>query len=144
MRCVLIPCLMVFALPAGAWEFTPTPVCTLEHATDAASVRITYDPSQPEPYAIAITRSTPWPDAPGFGIRFDGMRGMTIATDRHILSDGGTTLTVNDRGFGNVLDGIEFNRTATALAGDAAATFPLAGASDPVRAFRACILPPTA
>jgi hypothetical protein len=33
---------------------------------------------------------------------------------------------------------LQFNETATAIAGDTAVTVPLAGAAGPVAAFRAC------
>jgi hypothetical protein len=130
--------------PAAAWEFTPLPVCTLSHQTDQARVIVTYDPRLPEAYAIAVTGPAAWPDAPVFSMRFDGPRGLTISTDRQQLSDGGRTLSVTDTGFGNVLNGLEFNNTATALAGDISVPFPLAGAAPEVRAFRACIVAPTA
>ena len=131
--------LLLLAAPATAWEFTPSPVCTLSHAEQSGAVTVTYDPTVAQPYSIAITRSeSTWPAAPVFGIRFDGPRGLTISTDRHRLSDAQSTLTVSDRGFGNVLDGLEFNRTATALTGEAEVTFSLDGAAPEVQAFRAC------
>lgn len=132
------------ALPAAAWDFTPLPVCTLTHATATATVRLTHDPAQPEPYAIAVTRAAGWPAGAVFAIRFDGGRALTIQTTRHVLSDGGRRLTVTDRGFGNVLDGLEFNATATALTGPAAEVLDLDGAAEPVRAFRACATAPVA
>jgi hypothetical protein len=67
-----------------------------------------------------------------------------ITTDRHVLSDGGTSLTVTDRGFGNVLDGLQFNNVATALLGNTAVVIPLANAAEPVARFRACAALPTA
>jgi hypothetical protein len=130
--------LTLLATPAAAWEFSPTPVCTLSHETPEASVTVTHDPRQPEPYAIAVTTQGGWPEAPVFSIRFDGPRGNTISTPRHRLSADGTTLTVTDRGFGNVLDGLEFNDSATATAGGASVTLPLDGAAPAVQAFRAC------
>ncbi len=136
MRLAVVLCLL--ALPADAWEFTPAPVCTLSHETPDATVTLTWDPRRPEPYAIAVTRGASWAGAPVFAMRFDGPRGNTIVTDRHAISDGGRTLTVTDRGFGNVLDGLEFNDSATALLGEEAVPFPLDGAAGPVRAFRAC------
>jgi hypothetical protein len=136
MRLAVALCLL--ALPVRAWEFTPAPVCTLSHETADAAVTVTWDPRRPEPYAIAVTRGAPWAGAPVFAMRFDGPRGNMIVTDRHAVSDGGRTLTVTDRGFGNVLDGLEFNDSATALLGDEAVPFPLEGAAGPVRAFRAC------
>jgi hypothetical protein len=140
MRAALV--LLLVATPAGAWEFTPVPVCTLSHAEPEASVTVTWDPSLSEPYAIAVTRAVPWPEGPVFAIRYDGTRTLTISTGRHIRSDGGTTLTVTDRGFGNVLDGLEFNATATAMSGDAETAFSLDGASGPVRDFRTCTQAP--
>lgn len=128
----------LLATPLNAWDFTPTPICTLTHETGEAALSVTYDPSLPEPYAIAITRAEPWPATPGFGIRYDGPRPLAITTDRHRLSDDGRTLTVTDRGFGNLLDGLEFNTTATALADGLGVPFPLASAAESVRAFRAC------
>ena len=136
--------LLLVASPAQAWEFTPVPVCTLSHATAEASMTVTWDPRQPEPYAIRIARAEPWPDDPVFSIDYAGPRPLSISTSRHRLSEGGTELTVTDRGFGNVLDGIEFNATATATVGGVTAPFPLDGAAEPVRAFRACTEAPLA
>ena len=137
--------LLVLALstPVSAWEFRVTPICTLDHSTDEAQIRVTFDPSIPE-YAIELTLSdTPWPAASPFGIRFEGSRPNLIVTDRHTLTDEGRTLTVRDRGFGNVLSGLEFNDFAIALTGDEAVTIPLDGAAEPVAAFRACIAAPS-
>ncbi|MEM6677128.1 MAG: hypothetical protein AAF675_04560 [Pseudomonadota bacterium] len=129
--------LSLAASPAGAWEFTPNPICTLAQASEVSSVTVTYDPRVPE-YAIALRRTVPWPKDAVFAIRFEGPRGLTISTSRHQLSEGGTVLTVTDRGFGNVLDGLQFNETATALTGSAALTVPLEGAAQEVEKFRAC------
>lgn len=129
--------LLPLATAAPAWEFTPGLPCRLSHATPQARVELTYDPTAPL-YSITITRPVPWPDAPAFGLRFDGPRGLTIGTTRHRLSEGGRSLTVTDTGFGNVLDGLQYNHTATALSGETALSFPLAGAAGPVAAFRAC------
>jgi hypothetical protein len=136
--------LVLLASPASAWEFTATPVCTILEDTGALSLRVTFDPSLPEPYAITLTRPTPWPDSETFGLRFDGPAGMTIGTGRHQLSADGKTLTVTDTGFDNVLDGLAYNATATALAGDAAIPFDLTGARTAVEAFRACNVLPSA
>jgi hypothetical protein len=135
---------LLVASPAQAWEFTPVPVCTLSHRTEDASVTVTFDPRQPEPYAIRVDRAAPWPEGPVFAIDYAGSRPLTISTSRHRLSDGGTAVTVSDEGFGNVLDGLEFNATATALLGDARVPFPLDGAAGPVRDFRACTVAPLA
>jgi len=138
MRFVLVLALLA-ATPLHAWEFSATQICTLTHATEETSIRVTYDPRVPE-YAIALTRTAAaWPDAPVFTLRFDGPRSLTISTTRYRLSNGGTTLTVTDTGFGNVLDGLEFNDTATALIGAAQVAVPLSDAATAVRAFRTCI-----
>jgi len=141
MRFALALTLCLATLPARAWEFEPLPVCTLRHDGDTLNVVLTYDPSREDAYAIALTRAAPWPDAPLFGLRFDGPLGLLITTDRHVLSEGGRTLTVTDRGFGNVLNGLEFNLAATALTGPVAETVSLDGAAGPVQAFRACRTP---
>jgi hypothetical protein len=130
--------LVLLAAPAQAWDFTATPVCTILEDTPDLSIRVTYDPSEPEPYAITLTRPDPWPVTDSFGLRFDGPAALTIGTSRHKLSDDGRTLTVSDTGFGNVLDGLALNGMATALVGDTALPFNLQGARPVVEAFRAC------
>jgi hypothetical protein len=130
--------LLLLSTPALAWEFSPTPVCTLRHQDQTAEVVVTYDPALPE-YAITVTLAEgTWPDAPAFAIAFLGPFGLTITTDRHVLSDGARRLTVRDRGFGNVLNGMELNRSAIATSGGLEVRVPLDGAADPVRAFRDC------
>ena len=129
---------LLLATPAHAWEFTATPVCTLTHATEEAQITLTYDPALPE-YSIALTLTgASWPDAPTFAMQFLGPRALSIGTGQHIVSDDETTLTVKDRGFGNVLDGLQYNATALALSGDRALAIPLDDAADPVAAFRRC------
>jgi hypothetical protein len=136
--------LLLLATPAQAWDFTPVPVCTIAEDTADLSIRVTYDPSQPEPYAISLTRPDPWPVTDSFALRFDGPAALSIGTGRHRLSSDGRTLTVRDTGFGNVLDGLALNRTATALAGETQIPFDLAGARPAVEAFRACGVVPSA
>lgn len=130
-------CLFLFASPAYAWEFTPGLPCVLTHKTDEAEIELTYDPTEPL-YTLSIRQNGVWPGAPVFSMRFDGPAGLTISTDRHALSRDGRTVVVADRGFGNVLNGLQFNDTTTALLGDTAISFPLDGAEDPVAAFRIC------
>jgi hypothetical protein len=130
--------LFFLASPALAWDFIPTPVCTVFEDTPDLSIRVTFDPSRPEPYAITLTRREPWPETGTFGLRFDGPAALTIGTARHRLSADGRTLTVSDTGFGNVLDGLALNATATALAGETRIPFDLTGARPAVEAFRAC------
>ena len=142
MRAVLA--LALLATPAQAWDFTDTPVCTIFNDTPSLQIRVTYDPAQSEPYAIALTRPDPWPVTDTFGLSFTGPAAMTIGTGRHLLSTDGRTLTVSDTGFGNVLDGLAYNGAAAALAGDLAVPFDLTGARPAVDAFRACGLVPSA
>ncbi|MDJ0824836.1 MAG: hypothetical protein QNJ16_04970 [Rhodobacter sp.] len=130
--------LALLATPLHAWEFTANPVCTLTHTAKSIEVTVTYDPRQAEAYAIAVTQPAPWPAAPVFSIHFDGPRGLTISTARHRLSNDNATLTVSDTGFGNVLNGLEFNATATAVLGDTEVPVSLEGAAPAVREFRAC------
>lgn len=136
--------LVLLAQPALAWDFIATPVCTIFNDAPGLSVRVTYDPTQAEPYAITLTRPDPWPVTGTFGLGFTGPAAMTIGTSRHQLSADGRTLTVTDTGFGNVLDGLAFNSAAAALAGDLAVPFDLTGAGPAVEAFRACGVMPSA
>jgi hypothetical protein len=136
--------LAVFAAaPALAWEFTALPVCTIMHDTPDITLRVTFDPAQSQPYAIALTLPTAWPVTQTFGLRFDGPAAMTIGTARHQLSPDGRTLTVSDTGFDNVLDGLAYNGLATALADDAEVPLDLTGARPAVEAFRACNVVPS-
>ena len=136
MRLALI--LAVLPLPAIAWEFSPDPICTLTHQAQDAEIAITYDVRLPE-YALFITlRTGRWPASDTFGMAFVGPRAGKIGTSQQTLSADGATLTVRDRGFGNVLDGLEFNDTAIAASGDLAIAMSLADAPEAVRAFRDC------
>ncbi|OJJ12194.1 hypothetical protein BKI51_11190 [Alphaproteobacteria bacterium AO1-B] len=137
LRALSVLLLVLFTSTALAWEFRASRVCELLHKDETASVRVVFDSAVPE-YFIAITPNRPWTPGPVFFMRFDGPFSNIIATDRHIITPGGGTLTVTDRGFGNVLDGLEFNVTATALLGDQAVQIPLDGAAPEVREFRAC------
>lgn len=140
---IILPLLLVAAAPALAWEFRAGETCELTHDGAAASVRVSYDPRLPL-YAITVTRPVPWPEGPIFGIDFIGPRGLIISTGRHVLSEDGRALTVTDSGFGNVLDGLQFNDTAIALSGGASVAISLDGAAPAVEAFRACIAAPVA
>jgi len=144
MRHALAALAILLPLPLHAWEAgTEGRLCTLTHAEGPAAVRLTYDPAGPL-YSVTVTGPAPWPAAAVFAIRFEGGRALTITTDRHVLSGDGRALTVTDRGFGNVLNGLEFNATATAITGDAALAFDLAGAAPQVQTFRACATQPAA
>jgi len=136
--------IIAFALltgPAHAWEFTATPICTLSHVEASAEVTVTYDHTTGL-YAIAVTTPNDWPASPAFSMRFDGARPNIISTQNHQTE--GNTLTVSDTGFGNVLDGLEFNATATAFTATSAVTVSLSGAAEPVQRFRACATAPIA
>lgn len=131
-------CCLLLPGPALGWSFTPDPICTLSHQGESLAVTVTHDPV-PGEYAIVLTLAAgTWPESPAFHIAFRGGRELTIGTGVHALADGGRRLTVRDTGFGNVLDGLEFNAAALAWAGERQAAFSLAGAAGPVRAFRAC------
>lgn len=129
--------LALVPLPAFAWDVTVGPVCRLVHDTGQAQVELTFDPMRPW-YTITVTRDEAWPDAGIFTMRFEGAAPNQIATARHSFSDDGLGLTAADRGFGNVLDGLQFNDTAYAVAGDVTVAIPLDGAADPVQIFRLC------
>ncbi|MEO0380653.1 MAG: hypothetical protein AAF252_10305 [Pseudomonadota bacterium] len=133
--------LLLLTSPAHAWEFTPTPICTLAHTEASAEVTVTYDHATGL-YAIAVTSPQAWPASPTFSVRFDGAAPSTISTQRHQTD--GATLTVTDAGFGNVLDGLEFNTSATAFTQTSAVTVSLEGAAGPVQQFRACTTAPIA
>lgn len=129
--------LLIMATPALAWDFIPGPICALHHETDQIAVKLTYDPAAPL-YTISLRQKTALPQAPVFSLRFDGNTPISISTDRHVLSDGGKQLTVTDSGFGNVLNGLQFNTRMTAKLGEVRITVPLTGAAEPVAAFRVC------
>lgn len=138
----LLTVFIAFASPAAAWEYSPVPVCTVSHRSDAGAITLTYDPSQADPYAIAITSPDDWASGKVFGLHFDGASALTITTDRQVVS--GETLTVRDQGFGNVLNGLQFNTNVTAFAGDTSLAFSLDGAAPEIEKFRACLVTPIA
>lgn len=130
--------LLTAPLSAAAWEFSPVPICTLFHQDADVAVMVTYDPATGE-YAIQLSREGGWPDAAVFSMRFEGQRGLTISTTRHVIEAEDTrTLTVRDRGFGNVLNGLNFNQRAVAVLGDLEVHVSLDGAAPAVEEFRAC------
>lgn len=130
--------LLCSCTPALAWEATQGSICTLSHDTKEAQIFLTHDPSKPL-YTLTITLKThSWTPSPWFAMRFNGPTPIEIATARHVLSDDRTALTTSDTGFGNVLDGLEFNNTAMAFTQNQALRFPLDGAAPEVRKFREC------
>ncbi len=52
---MLIRTSILFLLPtlANAWTFTPSPICTLDHAEPGVAVKLTYDHAT-KVYAIAV------------------------------------------------------------------------------------------
>ena len=135
---ILVLSLALCASPALAWELLDTSPCTLFHDGEVASVTIVYDGAL---YTLHVDQQSAWHSSPYFAMRFDGRRPLTISTDRHIQD--GTRLTVQDRGFANVLNGLRDNQTATAFTQSAAQTFDLTGAAAAVDAFKRCTQPAT-
>ncbi|QJF50100.1 hypothetical protein [Roseobacter ponti] len=128
---------LMTASPAAAWEFTPGLPCVLRHASDTAAIELTYDPTQPL-YTVTVSQSAPFDSAPLFSMSFEGDRPLQISTNRHMPSRDGLSVTVADRGFGNVLNGLQYNERVTATFGTADVSFSLAGAAPAVAAFRDC------
>lgn len=129
--------LFLTASPAAAWEFTPGLPCVLRHASDTAAIELTYDPTRPL-YTVTVSQATPFDSAPLFSMSFEGDRPLQISTDRHIPSRDGRSVTVSDRGFGNLLNGLQYNDRVAAILGTAEVSFSLAGAAPAVAAFRNC------
>lgn len=130
--------LILLASPAAAWEFTPTPICTLTNTSDAGAIAVTYDPAITE-YTITVTLPDgTWTSAQTFAMAFAGARPISIQTDRYALSSDGRSLTVKDRGFSNVLNGLEFNTRAYAVLGDTTVGIALDGIGPAIQAFRDC------
>lgn len=125
------------ATTAQAWEFTPGLPCVVTHRTPTSEIELTFDPNVPL-YSITIMRDTPWPQAAIFAMRFEGPNGLSISSNRQQFSADRRALTVTDRGFGNVLDGLQYNDRAIAALGDVEVAFPLEEAADAVAAFRQC------
>lgn len=126
------------ASPVAAWDFTSVPICTLFHQGAEMAVMVTHDPAIGE-YTIQLSRDAGWPEGDVFSMRFEGPRGLIISTDRHrIEAEDPRTLTVRDRAFGNVLNGLHFNTRAVAVLGDLEVPVSLDGAAAAVEVFRAC------
>lgn len=131
--------LISLASPVVAWDFTQTPLCTVTHEETDLSFEMTYDPGLPE-YALHLTlKDGNWPTGTVFSLRFEGPAGLTISTNRHVID--GDTLSVTDRGFGNVLNGLQFNGRAVAVIGTSEFPISLDGAAPSIEAFRDCNLP---
>lgn len=130
--------LLLLATPAAAWEFSPRPICTLTDASDAGEITVTYEAEITE-YSVTVTLPNgTWPTDPIFSMTFAGERPISIQTDRYTISNVGRSLTVKDRGFDNVLNGLELNTHAYAMLGDTTVGFSLNGIGPAISAFRAC------
>ena len=138
-----IAAFIVLASPAFAWEFEAGPTCVLRDVQGDVAVTLTHDPTIPE-YSISIRQNDQWSEGPIFAIAFFGDSPFEITTNRHVLSDDQQTLTVRDRGFGNVLNGMELNVTAIATLGDQQVAFDLQAVDGPMQPFRTCELQPVA
>lgn len=123
---------VISASPAAAWEFTDQPTCTVTDFGTPTAFEMTFDGSQ---YTLTLTHPEGWPPGPVFGISF-APNGPLIQTQEHQIN--GTTLTVSDSGFENVLRGLENNIAASAMVGDVSRDFDLTDAADAVQAFRDC------
>lgn len=95
-------------------------------------MKVTYDGDL---YTIYLTHSSGWLDAANFSLSFVPF-GPNIQTNRQMII--GTTLSVTDTGFGNVLSGLQMNKRAIATLGTRRYEIDLDGASEPTKAFRAC------
>ncbi|WP_299192941.1 hypothetical protein [uncultured Litoreibacter sp.] len=135
MRLALL--LGLLPIQAHAWTFTPGLICRLSHETPNAKIELTYDPAKPL-YSVTVSRASPLPNVDPFTMRFIGPAGRVISTNRHTFNDDSTAVTAQDSGFGNVLDGLQFNDTAQAILGTTTITFPLNGAAEPTAEFRKC------
>ena len=125
---IRIVCVMLLlATPASAWQARFDGMCRLTHNEPTGEVELTFDPTKGL-YSIAISRAAgTWQPAEVFSILFAGPRELVISTNRHSLD--GDTVTATDTGFGNVLYGLEFNDSATAILGDQRVTVSLDGAA---------------
>lgn len=109
MRLILL--LILLPLQAQAWTFTPGLTCLLTHETSQAQIELTYDPAAPL-YSITVTTQNPLPRSEIVSMTFIGPAGRTISTNQHSYGSDGRSVTAQDTGFGNVLDGLQFNQTA--------------------------------
>ena len=136
MRLPLLLCCL--ASPALGWEVSNDgATCHLLHQMPDGAVHLSYAPVNEE-FSITLTRFEPWESDDVFAIKFDETRPIFITTDRHQLTPDRTGLTVTDRGFGNVLDGLQYNEWAIAATGQSVMIIPLTHAADAVQSFREC------
>ena len=142
----MIPFLLAVTLPlpAVAWQASSEAgLCRLTHQEPGHTVELTFDPSGPL-YTITLSGEEAWPEASVFAMQFNGPRPIFIQTGAHVLIPDRRVRTVADRGFGNVLDGLQFNTTARASLGTREVEISLDGAAPEGEAFRTCGTAPTA
>ncbi|MEM1301161.1 MAG: hypothetical protein AAGH17_01155 [Pseudomonadota bacterium] len=135
--------LSLLASPSTAWDVTTGAICVLEDQQSGVAVTLTYDPEGPL-YSITVTTPTPWADGPVFAIAFLGANPLQITTNQHVLSEDKRAVTVVDRGFDNVLNGMEFNTTAIASLAGREVAFDLQAVDDPMQPFKNCAPQPLA
>lgn len=138
MRMALTLITFFCASAAQAWVYDGRADCSVRHQTDKLGILLSYAP-QTGLYSIAITRwDKAWAGGNRFSMKFDGPKPIFITTDRHELAQNKTTVIASDTGFGNVLDGLEFNFVAAAQLGRERVTIPLKGAKSEIAKFREC------
>lgn len=126
---------------ALAWEFTSGAPCVLMHETANITVELTYDPTV-SVYSFSLTQKHSFLSAQVFSLQFSGGMPLAISTDRHRIINMKRTVNVTDSGFGNVLNGLQFNHTLTATLGQQSIEIPLANSASKVAAFRDCNIMP--
>jgi len=139
MRPIIAPlAVLLLTAPAHAWQAGQDgAICTLSHSEAGVDIVLTHDPSMPL-YTITATGPLPLDAAPVFSIAFLGGEEIVISTDRHTLSADGRAISVADRGFGNVLNGLSRNTSASFVIGGTTLSVSLEGAAPEVAAFEAC------
>lgn len=130
---------LLLGSPALAWDFSPDPICRISEKQDLVEINLTFDHASGV-YAIAFTKlEAPWDQGQQFSIRFEGPRPKLIRTDRHVFSVDGYTLTARDTGFGNVLDGLQYNTLAALETGDERIFIQIHKSFPAMEAFRKCV-----
>ncbi len=122
----------------GAWTFTPSPICTVEHQTELIELELTYNHASGV-YALKLTKpELTWDASRKFSMRFEGSKPIFISTTNHEFSSDMKSLIASDSGFGNVIDGLQFNTLAAAITDNERIFIPLTGAEPKIDAFRNC------
>ena len=130
--CLALACSFALSSPVAAWEFTDVPLCTVSDEGSLTDIEVTFDGTL---YTLRLNNPAGWKPAPIFAIRF-APNGPFIQTNRYEID--GTELSVSDRGFGNVIKGLQNNQIAQLILGDTSRLIDLTGAFEPVEAFKNC------